>query len=152
METEKNTLEMLKAAAAAAMSRRAEDGVILDLRELDGFTDFFAIFSGNSDIQVEGISQAVLEELETNWEQKPWHQEGTRRADWILLDYVDFVVHVFLSERRAYYNLERLWTEADRIELPELTMPTHLETLEAEEVDPDGVLVFGNQEESTSEG
>ena len=109
---------MLKAAAAAAMSRRAEDGVILDLRELDGFTDFFAIFSGNSDIQVEGISQAVLEELETNWEQKPWHQEGTRRADWILLDYVDFVVHVFLSERRAYYNLERLWAEAERIELP----------------------------------
>ena len=152
METEKNTLEMLKAAAAAAMSRRAEDGVILDLRELDGFTDFFAIFSGNSDIQVEGISQAVLEELETNWEQKPWHQEGTRRADWILLDYVDFVVHVFLSERRAYYNLERLWAEAERIELPALTMPTHLETLEAEEVDPDGVLVFGDQEESTSEG
>ena len=152
METEKNTLDMLKAAASAAMSRRAEDGVILDLRELDGFTDFFAIFSGNSDIQVEGISQAVLEELETNWEQKPWHQEGTRRADWILLDYVDFVVHVFLSERRAYYNLERLWAEAERIELPELTMPTHLETLEAEEVDPDGVLVFGDQEESTSEG
>ena len=152
METEKNTLDMLKAAAAAAMSRRAEDGVILDLRELDGFTDFFAIFSGNSDIQVEGISQAVLEELETNWEQKPWHQEGTRRADWILLDYVDFVVHVFLSERRAYYNLERLWAEAERIELPALTMPTHLETLEAEEVDPDGVLVFGDQEESTSEG
>ncbi len=151
MKTEKNTLEMLKAAAAAAMSRRAEDGVILDLRELDGFTDFFAIFSGNSDIQVEGISQAVLEELETNWEQKPWHQEGTRRADWILLDYVDFVVHVFLSERRAYYNLERLWAEAERIELPALTMPTHLETLEAEEVDPDGVLVFGDQEESTSE-
>ena len=151
METEKNTLEMLKAAAAAAMSRRAEDGIILDLRELDGFTDFFAIFSGNSDIQVEGISQAVLEELETNWEQKPWHQEGTRRADWILLDYVDFVVHVFLSERRAYYNLERLWAEADRIELPELTIPTHLEALEEEEVDPDGVLVFGDQEESTSE-
>ena len=151
MKTEKNTLEMLKAAAAAAMSRRAEDGVILDLRELDGFTDFFAIFSGNSDIQVEGISQAVLEELETNWEQKPWHQEGTRRADWILLDYVDFVIHVFLSERRAYYNLERLWAEADRIELPELTIPTHLEALEEEEVDPDGVLVFGDQEESTSE-
>jgi len=152
METEKNTLDMLKAAAAAAMSRRAEDGVILDLRELDGFTDFFAIFSGNSDIQVEGISQAVLEELETNWEQKPWHQEGTRRADWILLDYVDFVVHVFLSERRAYYNLERLWAEAERIELPDLTMPTHLETLDAEEVDPDGVLVFGDQQENTSEG
>lgn len=151
METEKNTLDMVKAAASAAVSRRAEDGVILDLRELDGFTDFFAIFSGNSDIQVEGISQAVLEELETNWAQKPWHQEGARKADWILLDYVDFVVHVFLSERRAYYNLERLWAEAERIELPELTMPAHLETLEEAEVDPDGALVFGDQEDSASE-
>lgn len=151
METKKNTLDVVKAAASAAVSRRAQDGVILDLRELDGFTDFFAIFSGTSDIQVEGISQAVLEELETNWEQKPWHQEGERKADWILLDYVDFVVHVFLSERRAYYNLERLWAEAARIELPELTMPAHLETVEEEEVDPDGALVFGDQKESPSE-
>ena len=150
MENEKNTLDMVKAAASAAVSRRAQDGVILDLRELDGFTDFFAIFSGVSDIQVEGISQAVLEELESNWSQKPWHQEGARKADWILLDYVDFVVHVFLSERRAYYNLERLWAEAARIELPELTMPAHVEVQE-EEGDPDGVLVFGEHGESTSE-
>ncbi|MDE0556422.1 MAG: ribosome silencing factor [Candidatus Poribacteria bacterium] len=153
--TEYNTLEMVKAAASAAMSRRAQDGVILDLRELDCFTDFFAIFSGVSDIQVEGISQAVLEELETNWEQRPWHQEGARKADWILLDYVDFVVHVFLSERRAYYNLERLWAEAGRIELPELAMPAHLESLadetSEERIDPDGALVFGEHEEGTPE-
>jgi len=148
MENGKNTLDMVKAAASAAISRRAQDGVILDLRELDGFTDFFAIFSGVSDIQVEGISQAVLEELESNWSQKPWHQEGARKADWILLDYVDFVVHVFLSERRAYYNLERLWAEAGRIELPELTMPAHVEVQE-EETDPDSVLVFGEHGEST---
>ncbi|MDE0424062.1 ribosome silencing factor [Candidatus Poribacteria bacterium] len=152
---EHNTLEIVKAAASAAMSRRAQDGVILDLRELDCFTDFFAIFSGVSDIQVEGISQAVLEELETNWEQRPWHQEGERKADWILLDYVDFVVHVFLAERRAYYNLERLWAEAGRIELPELAMPAHLESLsdEASEgrIDPDGALVFGGHEEGVSE-
>ena len=73
---EHNTLEIVKAAASAAMNRRAQNGVILDLRELDCFTDFFVIFSGVSDIQVEGISQAVLEELETNWAQRPWHQEG----------------------------------------------------------------------------
>ena len=152
---EHNTLEIVKAAASAAMSRRAQDGVILDLRELDCFTDFFAIFSGVSDIQVEGISQAVLEELETNWEQRPWHQEGERKADWILLDYVDFVVHVFLAERRTYYNLERLWAEAGRIELPELAMPAHLESLSdeasEERIDPDGALVFGGHEEQASE-
>ena len=153
--TEHNTLEIVKAAASAAMSRRAQDGVILDLRELDCFTDFFAIFSGVSDIQVEGISQAVLEELETNWEQRPWHQEGERKADWILLDYVDFVVHVFLAERRSYYNLERLWAEAGRIELPELAMPAHLESLSddtsEESIDPDGALVFGEHKAETSE-
>ena len=151
---ENNTLEMVKAAASAAMSRRAQNGVILDLRELDCFTDFFAIFSGVSDIQVEGISQAVLEELETNWEQRPWHQEGERKADWVLLDYVDFVVHVFLAERRAYYNLERLWAEAERIELPELEMPGHLKSVleDAREsgVDPDEALVFGDHEDDTS--
>lgn len=150
METEKNTLDMVKAAAAAAMSRRAQDGVILDLRQLDGFTDFFAIFSGTSDIQVEGISQAVLEELENNWAQKPWHQEGERKADWILLDYVDFVVHVFLSERRTYYNLERLWAEAEQIELPELTIPAHVEALK-EELDPDSTLVFGEDTENQAD-
>ena len=152
---ENNTLEMVKAAAVAAMGRRAQDGVILDLRELDCFTDFFAIFSGVSDIQVEGISQAVIDELETNWEQRPWHQEGERKADWILLDYVDFVIHVFLAERRAYYNLERLWAEAGRIELPELEMPAHLESVldDAGEngIDPDGALVFGEREEDASE-
>lgn len=150
MKTEKNTLDMVKAAATAAMSRRAQDGVILDLRQLDGFTDFFAIFSGTSDIQVEGISQAVLEELENNWAQKPWHQEGERKADWILLDYVDFVVHVFLSERRTYYNLERLWAEAEQIELPELTIPPHVEALK-EEVDRDSTLVFGEDTERRSD-
>jgi ribosome-associated protein len=115
-----NTLEIVKAAASAAVSRRAQNPVILDLRELDCFTDYFAIFSGISDVQVEGISEAVLEELEENWDQHPWHREGAQKADWILLDYVDFVVHIFLDERRSYYSLERLWAEAPHVELPEM--------------------------------
>lgn len=141
--TENNTLAMVKAAAAAAIGRRAQDGVILDLRELDGFTDYFAIFSGASDIQVEGISEAVVEELEQNWQQRPWHREGARKADWILLDYVDFVVHIFLAERRDYYNLERLWAEAERVELPVLEMPR---LPEPDAYDEDA-LILGLQEE-----
>ena len=113
------TLEIVKAAASAAVSRRAQNPVVLDLRELDCFTDYFAIFSGISDVQVEGISEAILEELEKNWNQQPWHREGAKKADWILLDYVDFVVHIFLDERRSYYSLERLWAEAPHVELPE---------------------------------
>ena len=134
---------MVKAAAAAAIGRRAQDGVILDLRELDGFTDYFAIFSGASDIQVEGISEAVVEELEQNWQQRPWHREGARKADWILLDYVDFVVHIFLAERRDYYNLERLWAEAERVELPVLER-TPLPEPDAYDED---ALILGMQEE-----
>lgn len=115
-----NTLEVVKAAASAAVSHRAQNPVILDLRKLDCFTDYFAIFSGVSDIQVEGISEAILEEVERNWDQNPWHREGSQRADWILLDYVDFVVHIFLEEKRSYYSLERLWAEAPHIDLPNI--------------------------------
>lgn len=150
METGKHTLEMVNAAASAAMGRRAADGVILDLRHLDGFTDFFVIFSGASDIQMEGISEAVMEELETHWDQRPWHQEGERKSDWVLLDYVDFVVHVFLAERRGYYNLERLWAEAKQIPLPKLERLPQQETWE-DETDPDGALVFGETGEQTPE-
>ena len=117
---EENTLEIVKAAATAAVSHRAQNPVILDLRELDCFTDYFAIFSGISDIQVEGISDAILDELEANWDQIPWQKEGAQRADWILLDYVDFVIHIFLEDKRSYYNLERLWAEAPQIEIPEM--------------------------------
>ena len=142
---------MVKAAASAAISRRAQDGVILDLRELDGFTDFFAIFSGVSDIQVEGISQAVLEELESNWSQKPWHQEGRTQSRLDSVRLRRFCCPCFSCPKgRAYYNLERLWAEAGRIELPELTMPVHVD-IQEEETDPDGVLVFGEHGESTSE-
>ncbi len=115
-----NTLDIVKDAATAAVSRRAQNPVILDLRELDCFTDYFAIFSGISDVQVEGISEAILEELEEKWNQQPWHREGANKTDWILLDYVDFVIHIFLDESRSYYNLERLWAEAPHIELPEM--------------------------------
>ncbi len=126
-----NLLEIVKAAASAAVSRRAQNPVILDLRELDCFTDFFVIFSGISDVQVEGISEAILDELDENWNQQPWHREGAKKADWILLDYVDFVVHIFLEERRSYYSLERLWAEAPHVELPEM----------------DGIPIFDEPEE-----
>lgn len=126
-----NTIEIVKAAASAAIGRRAQNPVLLDLRELDCFTDYFAIFSGISDVQVEGITEAILEELEENWDQEPWHREGAKKADWILLDYVDFVVHIFLDERRSYYSLERLWAEAPHIELPEIERIPHLDTNEA---------------------
>ena len=99
---ENTTMEMVKAAVRAAAGRRARDPLVLDVRQLDSFTDFFAICSGTSDIQIESISEGVLEALKSNWNVRPWHREGERRSDWILLDYVDFVVHIFLDEKRTF--------------------------------------------------
>lgn len=114
------TVDIVQAAVGAALNRHARDPVILDLRELGSFTDFFAICSGTSDIQVEAISDAVLDELEEKWNVRPWHREGVHQSDWVLLDYVDFVVHIFLDEKRKHFNLERLWIEAPTIEVPDV--------------------------------
>ena len=114
------TVDIVQAAVGAALNRLAGDPVILDLRELGCFTDYFAICSGTSDIQVEAISDAVLDELEEKWNVRPWHREGVHQSDWVLLDYVDFVVHIFLDEKRKHFNLERLWIEAPTIEVPDV--------------------------------
>lgn len=144
---EENTLEMAKAAAVAALSRKAQNTSILDLREMSGFTDFFVICSGISDIQVEGISEAVLQNLKDKWDARPWHREGERKSDWILLDYVDFVVHIFLDEKREYFNLERLWGEAPTIEVPEVEVEADFDEYDEDFEDyADENLDFGDDE------
>ncbi|MCH8291359.1 ribosome silencing factor [Candidatus Poribacteria bacterium] len=148
---EANALELVQAAAATAVSRRARNAIILDMRELDSFTDFFVICSGVSDTQVEGISDAVLEELEEKWNLRPWHREGARRADWILLDYVDFVVHVFLEEKLEYYNLGHLWAEAPVIEVPDVEVTGYDEYDEdydeLEDYDDEEIVVWSDDED-----
>jgi ribosome-associated protein len=103
-------------AVGAAEEKKAADLVVLDLRKAAGFTDFFVIASGTSTRQVRAIADAVMEALAGNGV-KPAHVEGYDRSEWILLDYFDFIVHVFAPETRAFYGLERLWGSADRIEV-----------------------------------
>ena len=110
--------QIAQLAAEAALSRRANDVVILNLQGIASFTDFFVICSGNSDTHLQGISNAILEKLKENAVEL-WHREGSRDDNWILLDYVDVVVHLFLREAREFYNLERLWADAPTVELPE---------------------------------
>jgi len=112
-------LEIAQLAAEAALSRRARNVKILDLREVASFADYFVICSGTSDRHLDGITDIVLEKLkEHNF--APWHKEGEKQhSDWVLLDYVDVVIHIFLKEAREFYNLERLWVEAKLVELPE---------------------------------
>ncbi len=109
-------------AIEAARDKKALDLVALDLRHLSSFTDFFVICSGQNVRQVQAIADAVDEALRKE-QVKPAHVEGFQRAEWVLLDYFDFVVHVFSTERRAFYALERLWGSAERVPLPEPAPP-----------------------------
>ncbi len=102
-------------AIAAATDKKAEDLLVLDLRKAAGFTDFFVICSGTNPRQVKAIADHVQDTL-AEAGSKPAHVEGYERGEWVLLDYFDFIVHVFGKETRAFYGLERLWGNADRIE------------------------------------
>ena len=90
--------------------------VVLDLRPADGFTDYFVIVTGQNPRQIHAIADAVQATLAEKGA-KPTHVEGGDRAGWILLDYFDFIVHIFSPETRAFYSLERLWGSAERIEV-----------------------------------
>ena len=106
----------VEAAMEAADSKQALDIVVLDLGEASGFTDYFVVCSGTSPRQIRAIADAVTEKLREQ-NVRPAHIEGYQRSEWILLDYFDFIVHVFSKETRAFYALERLWGDADRVEL-----------------------------------
>jgi ribosome-associated protein len=104
-------------AVAAAEDKKASDIVVLDLRKASGFTDYFVICSGHNARQIRAIVDAVTEALASH-AAKPTHVEGYERSEWVLLDYFDFIVHVFAPETRLFYGLERLWGNAERVELP----------------------------------
>jgi ribosome-associated protein len=103
-------------AVKAAEDKKAVDLVVLDLRKVIGFTDFFVICSGTNPRQVRAIADAVIDTLAADGV-KPAHVEGYDRSEWILLDFFDFVVHVFNPEMRGFYGLERLWGSAERTEI-----------------------------------
>jgi ribosome-associated protein len=90
---------------------------------LSDFTDFFLICHGNSDRQVMAIADSIENQLAETLALKPSHVEGFRRGEWVLMDYVDFVVHVFLKEKRNFYRLERLWGDAPQIDLAAAGLP-----------------------------
>lgn len=104
----------IRRAARAAEDKKASDLVALDLRKLGAFTDFFLICSGQNQRQVQAIADAIEEGLRSTGV-RPNHVEGYERAEWILLDYFDFIIHVFNRETRVFYALERLWGSAVRI-------------------------------------
>jgi ribosome-associated protein len=102
---------------AAALDKKAADLTVLDLRKGSAFTDFFVICTGMNTRQVQAIADAIREALAKKGT-KPSLVEGADRGEWILVDYFDFIVHVFTPATREFYGLERLWGDAERIEIP----------------------------------
>ena len=126
------TRAMVLAAAAACEEKKAVDTRVLELDPQDsGFTDFFLITSGTNTRQTEAIADEIEFRLKRNFGAYANAVEGRRVAEWILLDYVDFVVHVFLEEKRAFYDIERLRKSARKVDLDELKALLTKKTLEA---------------------
>jgi ribosome-associated protein len=111
-----NVPDDVKAAVNAALDKKAEKMELLDLRDGLSFTDFFIICTGNNVRQVQAIADGIQESLRENGI-RPALVEGYQRAEWILLDYFDFIVHIFTPATRDFYALERLWGDAKRIEV-----------------------------------
>ena len=115
------TRRMVLAAAEACEDKKAEDTRILELDAQDaGFTDFFLISSGTNERQTQAIADEIEARLKRDFQTYPNSVEGRRQGEWILLDYVDFVAHIFVTEKRAYYDIERLRKSARSVDLEEL--------------------------------
>ena len=115
------TRRLVLAAAQACEDKKAEDTRILELDAMDaGFTDFFLISSGSNERQTQAIADEIEIRLKKDFQTYPNSVEGRRQGEWILMDYVDFVVHIFLTEKRAYYDIERLRKSARTVDLDQL--------------------------------
>lgn len=105
--------ELSKVIVKGMEEKKASDIVVMDLRGVkNAFTDFFVICSGTSDTQIEAISDSVETEVVKNNKERPFRSEGKNNKQWILMDYVDVVAHIFLKDKRSFYGLEELWGDA----------------------------------------
>jgi ribosome-associated protein len=122
MQKRKKTIDSAKLCTAIVegmQDNKAENIVILDLKHIENaVTDYFVICNGNSTTQVEGIASSVMRLVRTHLKEKPWHIEGKGNNQWILLDYINVVVHIFIEDLRNYYELEELWADAIRTDIP----------------------------------
>jgi ribosome-associated protein len=126
------TRKMVLAAAAACEEKKAENTRVLELDPADsGFTDFFLITSAANDRQAVAIGDEIELRMKREFGTYPNSVEGRKQGEWVLLDYVDFVVHIFLAEKRAFYDLERLWKSARSVDLEELKTALKEKTIAA---------------------
>ena len=114
-KTNSESTELCEAIVEGMKENKANDIVVLDLRHLESAVcDYFVLCSGDSTTHVDGISNAVTRYVRKSIKEKPWHIEGKTNSDWILLDYINVVGHIFYKEARSYYDIEELWSDANR--------------------------------------
>lgn len=122
-DKKRNTGTPARALAAhavdAALDKKASDITVLDMREVSGIADYFVLCTGDADLQVKAIVDAIQHRIREECDERPWKKEGEEHRTWVVLDYVDLVVHVFSEERRAFYDLERLWGDAPVEHVPD---------------------------------
>jgi ribosome-associated protein len=111
--------------------KRASDITVIDLREVSSMADFFVIGTGGSDLQVKAIANGIMDAVEETCGETPWNREGMDHLQWVVLDYVDVVMHIFLPGKRAHYRIDRLWGEADSEQVPEHGDASDLDLLQA---------------------
>ncbi|MEJ7862703.1 MAG: ribosome silencing factor [Pyrinomonadaceae bacterium] len=111
--------ENVKLALHCASDKKAFNMVAIDLREIASFTEFFIIASGANQRQVQAIADEITEQLREQLKSRVVRVEGYQTGEWVLLDYGDFVVHIFEAKAREFYDLERLWRDAKKVELPQ---------------------------------
>ncbi|MGH9341709.1 MAG: ribosome silencing factor [Acidobacteriota bacterium] len=111
-----NTKEVIKRVYQAIDDKKGEEVMILDVSAISSFTDFFVICHGNNERQNQAICDEIREKLKKEMKINPAHIEGYQQADWILMDYLDFVVHIFSQQARQFYKLEKLWSDGVEIE------------------------------------
>ena len=112
-KTKSESLDLKNSIIEGVLDGKAKNIVCLDLRKINGsVSDFFIICHGDSITHVEGINRSIYKKCMANHNEKPWHQEGKGNSEWVLLDYVNVVAHIFHNDAREHYNLEGLWADA----------------------------------------
>lgn len=120
------------------LEKRARDVTIMDMRKVSGVADYFVLCTGESDVQIKAIAEEIRERIRRECHERPWHTEGTNHHQWVLLDYVDLVAHIFDTERRTFYDLERLWGDAPRERIPDEGSSDDVEMLRKAAAEPPG--------------
>lgn len=112
-----SSAQLRDAVIEAILDKKGENVISLDLTKInDAVTDHFVICDATTTVQVKAIAENIVDHVKKQTGERPWHKEGYENLDWVLLDYVDVVVHIFRTEIREFYQLEELWADADRKE------------------------------------